>query len=148
MDCDSCNHVGYHLRRIDNLLMRSTTSLARSMGLDEVTVMNGWILTYLDRNSDRDIYQKDIEMQFGIKRSTVTNIVKLMEKKGLISRQTVPRDARLKKLVLTEKGKWAREVSYEAIKMTEEKIKRGISEEEIHYLCDIIEKMRKNLDVE
>ena len=36
-------------------------------------------------------------------RSTVTGVVKLMERKGLIRRESVSSDARLKKLVLTEK---------------------------------------------
>ena len=55
---------------------------ARSLNIDEVTVMHGWILAYLEDNREREIYQKDIEGKFGINRSTVTNIVKLMEKKG------------------------------------------------------------------
>lgn len=82
MKCDNCKYVGYHLRRLDNLLMRNTMAQARSMNLDEVTVMHGWILAYIYENQERDIYQKDIETKFGINRSTVTNIVKLMEKKA------------------------------------------------------------------
>lgn len=146
MNCDNCKHVGYHLRRLDNLLMRNTMAQARSMNLDEVTVMHGWILAYIYENQERDIYQKDIETQFGINRSTVTNIVKLMEKKGLISRESVPRDARLKKLVLTEKGILAKQASYEAVQATEKQTVLGISEEELDYFFRLIEKMRKNLE--
>lgn len=146
MKCDNCKHVGYHLRRLDNLLMRNTMAQARSMNLDEVTVMHGWILAYIYENQERDIYQKDIETQFGINRSTVTNIVKLMEKKGLISRESVPRDARLKKLVLTEKGILAKQASYEAVQATEKQTVLGISEEELDYFFRLIEKMRKNLE--
>lgn len=146
MKCDNCRHVGYHLRRLDNLLMRNTMAQARSMNLDEVTVMHGRILAYIYENQERDIYQKDIETQFGINRSTVTNIVKLMEKKGLISRESVPRDARLKKLVLTEKGILAKKASYEAVQATEKQTVLGISEEELDYFFRLIEKMRKNLE--
>ena len=39
-----------------------------------------------------------------ITRSTVTNILQLMERKGYIERRSVPQDARLKQLVLTEEG--------------------------------------------
>ena len=146
MNCDNCKHVGYHLRRLDNLLMRNTMAQARSMNLDEVTVMHGWILAYIYENQERDIYQKDIETQFGINRSTVTNIVKLMEKKELIRRESVPKDARLKKLVLTEKGIWAKKVSYEAVQATEKQTVLGISEKELDYFFKLIEKMRKNLE--
>ncbi|MGN0466850.1 MAG: MarR family winged helix-turn-helix transcriptional regulator [Lachnospiraceae bacterium] len=144
--CDNCRHVGYHLRKLDNLLMRNTMAKARSMNLDEVTVMHGWILAYIDENKEKEIYQKDIETQFGINRSTVTNIVKLMEKKELIRREPVPRDARLKKLVLTEKGILAREKSHETIQAIEKQIVLGISEEELDVFFHLIEKIRKNLE--
>lgn len=146
MNCDDCKHVGYHLRRLDNLLMRNTMAQARSLNIDEVTVMHGWILAYLDDNRDREIYQKDIETQFGINRSTVTNIVKLMEKKGLIRRESVPQDGRLKRLILTEKGSWAKKVSWEAVQAAEKQIVLGISEEELDEFFRLIEKMRKNLE--
>ena len=55
-------------------------------------------------NRDRDIFQKDVETEFSIGRSTVTNILKLMEKKGYIRREAVPQDGRLKRLVLLDKG--------------------------------------------
>ncbi len=50
------------------------------------------------------MFQRDIEREFSITRSTVTNILQLMERKGYIERRSVPQDARLKQLVLTEEG--------------------------------------------
>ncbi len=50
-------------------------------GLDEVTLMHGWILRYLYEHQDAEIYQKDIEKYFGICRSGVTNIIQALEKK-------------------------------------------------------------------
>ena len=73
------------------------SDFARERGVDELTAMHGWILGYLCRNEHKDIFQKDIEAEFKICRSTVTNILKLMEKKGYIKRESVPYDARLKK---------------------------------------------------
>ena len=63
-----------------------------------------WIIAYLYDHRDEDVYQKDIENAFSIARSTVTSILKLMEKKNYITRESVESDARLKKLVLTETG--------------------------------------------
>lgn len=146
MKCDSCKHVGYHLRRLDNLFMKNIMAQARSLNLDEVTVMHGWILGYLYDNREREIYQKDIETQFGINRSTVTNIVKLMEKKGLICRESVPHDGRLKRLVLTEKGIWTQKMNWEAVQAAERQIVFGISEQEMEQFFQLIEKMRKNLE--
>ena len=60
--------------------------------------MHGRILGYLYWSRPKDVYQKDIEEHFNITRSSVAGIVKLMEQKGYILRQSVQGDARLKKL--------------------------------------------------
>ena len=56
------------------------------------------------QNNDKDIYQKDLEKKFSVTRSTASKVVKLMVQKGLIVREEVESDARLKKLILTEKA--------------------------------------------
>ena len=66
--------------------------------------MQGWIIGYLYQNRDKEVFQRDIQEQFSIRRSTVTGILQLMEKNGLITRSSVERDARLKKLELTPPG--------------------------------------------
>ena len=54
--------------------------------------------------SDEDVFQKDLEAEFQMARSTASGILQSMEKKQLIIRESIPRDARLKRLVLTPKG--------------------------------------------
>ena len=66
--------------------------------------MQGWIIGYLYRHSDEDVFQKDLEAEFQMARSTASGILQSMEKKQLIIRESIPRDARLKRLVLTPKG--------------------------------------------
>ena len=46
----------------------------------------------------------DVEAAFNLSRSTTTNILQLMEKNGIIRREGVDYDARLKRLVPTEKA--------------------------------------------
>ena len=92
------------LRRVNNLIFRKIGQIARTNGVEAVTPMHGWIMEYLYRNSDTPVFQRDIEREFSITRSTVTNILQLMERKGYIARQSVAQDARLKQLVLTEKA--------------------------------------------
>ena len=91
------------LRRVNNLIFRKIGQIARTNGVEAVTPMHGWIMEYLYRNSDTPVFQRDIEREFSITRSTVTNILQLMERKGYIARRSVEQDARLKQLVLTEK---------------------------------------------
>lgn len=144
---DLCNKkaVGFRLRKLDNLMMRNMLACSRVLGLDEVTVMNGWILGYLSRNSEHDIFQKDVEAYFGIGRSTVTNIVKLMEKKQLIRRESVERDARLKKLVLTDKGREADEKVQTMLDWMERTLLEGITQEEQDGFYRMLDKLQMNL---
>ena len=72
--------------------------------VDNLTGTNGWVIGYLLENMDHDVYQRDIENAFSIRKSTVSKIIKLMENKDLIRRESVEYDARLKKIVLTDKA--------------------------------------------
>ena len=92
------------LRRVNNLIFRKIGQIARANGVEAVTPMHGWIMEYLYRHSETPVFQRDIEREFSITRSTVTNILQLMERKGYITRRSVEQDARLKQLVLTEKA--------------------------------------------
>lgn len=63
------------------------------------------ILHYIAAVSKKqDVYQRNLESEFHVRRSSVTSLVQQLEKKGLIERVSVESDARLKKLILTEQG--------------------------------------------
>ena len=100
--------IGPEIHCTDLKLSRNLSAHVRKSGVDEVTMMHGWIIRYLYENREQDIFQKDIEQRFAVGRSTVTNLIQLMEKKGFVKRESVKQDARLKKVILTEKGVQAR----------------------------------------
>ena len=75
-------YIGLEISKINNMLRRKCKRenlFAQSE--DEVTRKNGWIIGYLADNRDKDIFQKDIENKFSIRRSTVSGILQLMEKR-------------------------------------------------------------------
>ena len=100
--------IGFNIRSIDNMLMRKAMAMSdeESGKNGMMPVMQGWIMGYLYDHKEEEIFQRDIEAQFYIARSTVTCLVKQMEQKGYIARVAVERDCRLKRLCLLEKGKW------------------------------------------
>lgn len=139
--------IGYEIKTLDNLFFRNMISYETSRGtLDELTVMHRWILGFLYHNPGRDIFQKDIEREFSIARSTVTSIVKLMEKKGYILRENAAADARLKRLILTEKGKELHKCHIDNIEVLEQRVVRGLSQEEIGLFFSVTAKLKKNLE--
>ena len=112
---------------------------------DNVTRNNGWILNYLAYHSDRNIYQRDIENDFYIRRSTVSKVIRLMESKGLLRREAVPGDARLKKLVLTAEGKRIQAAIEREQQETERLLRRGVTEEELRVFHQVMEKFKNNI---
>ncbi len=144
MEC--AGKVGYEIKTLDHIIERNIINISLKNGMDRVTVMHGWIIGYLYANEHRDIYQKDLESEFCISRSTVTNILKLMEKKGYIERISVEKDARLKKIILTDKARKIQRQNYiDMHNMVETQLKKGISEEDMEKFIQIIRKMKENL---
>jgi len=137
--------LGPMIHQIDRLMFRNLSSRVRAEGLDEVTLMHGWVMRYLYENRDRVICQKDIEHTFDIRRSTVTNIIQLMEKKGYVERRSVPGDARLKCVSLTAKGEENHLQMEHLISMLEKEQVIDITEEELDSLYRIMTKIKKNL---
>ena len=111
-------HVGGEIRMLSNLIKRCMDD-----GMPpETTGMQGWIIGFLHRNEDRDMFQRDVEAEFNIRRSTATGILQLMEKNGFLLREPVAYDARLKKLVLTPKALAVHEGVISRIRATEARI--------------------------
>ena len=96
----------------------------------------------------KDIYQKDIETEFSVSRATASNMLAVMERKGLVRREAVEHDARLKKLVLTEKARALVDRSEQDMRDMEALLAKGLSEEEIRDLKRYLDQMLSNLDVD
>ena len=133
------------IRRVDNLIFRKINQFARENGVEQATPMHGWIIGYLYRHRDAAVFQRDIEREFSITRSTVTNILQLMERKGYIRRQSVPQDARLKQLVLTEEGIRFHENTIRSFHQTDDYVAGLLTEEENTELLRLLNKLRDAL---
>ncbi len=134
------------MRRVGNLIHRYQNELCREEGIEDVTMMHGWILGYLRHRAGQDVYQRDIERAFSITRSTVTNILQLMEKKGYIRRESVPQDARLKRLVATEQGVEIHDRIMSIFHRTDAHLESLLTPEENAELLRILEKLRTGLE--
>lgn len=143
---DSEKYIGREIRKTDNMLKRNRMNSEFHKQIQNITGTNGWIIGFLADNSEKDFFQKDIEEIFSLRRSTVSNMIQLMEKKDLIRRESVEYDARLKKLVLTEKALELHKAILKDVEENEKKLRNGISDEELETFFDVIEKIQKNLD--
>ena len=137
-------HVGFEIRVLSNLIYRKINQMSAQEG-DSLTAHQDWVLHYLIRGEGSDIAQRDIEREFSIRRSTASRTLQLMEKNGYIRREPVSYDARMKKLVITEKGKEARVRMQERLDRFELQLQSGISEEDLEHLSRIVGQMEENI---
>ena len=123
-----------------------SNSVASAIENDELTIMQKHVLKFVLLESlHRDLYQKDIEEEFQIRKSTVTGILKLMEKHGYIYRESVKKDARLKRIVPTAKAEEMRPKILEHIQKTEAKLIEGIAPEDVLICKKALGQMLYNL---
>lgn len=141
-------HMAREIKVLTSMLSRCINRAPNKQKVDEITGMNAWIIGYIAQNSDRDVFQRDFEREFGMTRSGASKVVHLMEKKGLIQKKSVPQDARLKKLVLTDKSRNLARLMEEDFYYVENTLCRGFSEEEIHQTVQYIRRMQQNLQEE
>ncbi len=137
-------HMGHRIRKLDNMLKRNMQLALSGQGVDELTAMNGFIIQYLHHHADQIIYQRDIEREFKIGRSAVTNILTRMEENGFIHRETDGSDARLKRLALTAKGEEQSQLLHDTIEWLNNRQLDGISDEEQKQFFSTLEKIEGN----
>ena len=140
---DGPKHISFVIRHLYKIMDRNFCHPRCEN--DGTTAYHGRIIGYLFERKNDDVYQKDIENCFGIRRSTVTKVLQAMESNGLITRTAVLSDARLKKITLTEKAVDMHEHFRAEIDSFEEMLSDGLSEEEKESFFLITEKIYKNL---
>ncbi len=138
--------IGRDVKRMSNLLRRIHSASPVVKEYENLTGMHGHVLGYLYHvSAERDVFQKDIEAVFEMRRSTASETLKLMETNGLIIRQAVETDGRLKKLILTDKAKEISKRVFEEFHETEAKITSGITDEELDAFYAVYDKVKANM---
>lgn len=91
----------------------------------------------------RCVFQREIEDVFRIKRSSVTSVLQTLEKKGLIIRESIPEDARVKKLVLTEEARKVQVCTCQALGKMEQEVRSLFTEGEFLQFLDYMNRIDK-----
>ena len=136
---------------IGKLIHMLSHEMKRNHPIDKViegdlTIMQKHILKFiLLETMHGDLYQKDIEEEFQIRKSTVTGYVQLMEKNGYLTRESDKEDARKKRLVPTEKAEGLRQAILEDIKINERMMAEGISDEDLITCKHVLYQVLQNL---
>ncbi len=104
------------------------------------------ILGYLYHYQEQPVYQRDLEKEFRISGATATNTLQVMEREGLIVRKAQDRDARLKRIQMTEEALQGHARMEAHMEMMENCITGGMTEEEVRQLFRLLGMVMKNLE--
>lgn len=136
--------IGKTIKLLSNYLNRRLLQIPAIKNQQDITPVQGMILGFIVEE-ERDIFQKDIEQTFTLRRSTVSGVLSSMEEAGLIIRERVESDARLRKITATEKGKKQHSLIKSELSAIEYQITAGLSDEEITAFLHTAEKIKRNL---
>lgn len=135
------NAHGHLINVISNRIKRLADEnlVNENVTVEQVKVMS---MIY---HSGGTVSQKEIEVAFGIRRSTVTSAMQILEKKGYIERKANPEDSRAKLVTLTEAGQEKNEKLISFIDVLEGKLLEGLCDEEQDTLRVLLLKVLDNI---
>lgn len=114
----------------------------------DMTAQQFHVIMLISLNSDKKIFQKDIEKDMDITGATASGIISRLEAKGYITRRTLDNDSRFKYLNLTDKALKLKDKIFVNIEKHEMIMTQGFSEEEKKTLMEFLERMLNNLQKE
>ena len=130
------------IKRLSNGISRE---MCAAFGSGMFSGAQGRTLHFLLAHTKIDIFQKDIEEEFGLRPPTATALLKELEQRGLIRKEPVPYDARKKKIVVTEEALQYKDCVLKGLEELNQKLTAGISDEEMQVFFSVTDKMLKNL---
>ena len=115
------------IHRLSRMIVQWNNKNLAQYGL---TTQQATIIGYLYFNRHKYVNQKAVEQEIGVKGSSVTSIIRNLEKQGLINRDRDTNDIRNKIIRLSEKGIQLRKVLFKQIVSMEKRLLKDVSPEE------------------
>lgn len=132
--------IGLHLARI-------TRGVSRAF--DEAMVAAGgstpaWLIL-ISLKTRQLGNQRQLAEAVGIRGATLTHHLNAMEDSGLVARRRDPANRRIQQVELTEAGEAAFHAMRTAATAFDERLRRGVSEEELTVLTRVLDKLHANV---
>lgn len=136
--------IGSEIKKIDNLIFRKIVSYSKN-NTNKLTPTQMMITRYLFKNSNRKIYQKDIEKDLSFRKSTISGIIQTMIKNNIITTISSKEDARSKEILLTENGiKINKEIEENILKF-DKILKNNINSDDLRIFFKVTKQIQENL---
>lgn len=142
---DTDASISLALKQISNAFAKDANRALKRIGL---TVSQAEVLLFLYHTPICEVSQRDIETYFGLQHPTVIGLLERLRKKGFVQCTVNQEDRRYRTVQLTEKARSIRQEMERRRREMEQNLLRGISEEHLSLLLEILSRMLVNISEE
>lgn len=139
--------VLFQMKQLQNLIVRNICMVMNQDKHVSLSLIQSEMIGYIIQ-SKQTIYQKDLEKIFKLRRSTISGILKTLERKNLIQKIGSEDDARVKKIILTTQAIEFYQRANQHLEQLEQKMLMGIPPEELQIFYQVVKKMQQNIETE
>lgn len=139
------HEIGKYIQIVSRQLKRN---MDETLSKYNVTGVQSMVIGYIYKKSKNgEVFAKDIEEEFEMRKATVAGIIQLMESNGLIERKAKEGDCRLKSIVLTPKALEIQAIVKKQVNIAEKNIVKEMTKEEQKQFLTLLKKASINLEV-
>lgn len=133
------------VKMLSNELNRKVAELLKEDG-EPSSGIQMRVLNFIHRNNcaNQPVYQKDLEQEFDVRRSTATGILQRLEKRLLIERKSCEEDNRLKAIFLTPSGQQKVKENICKLEDFDDQLVRGLSQEDLEVFFQVLNQLSEN----
>lgn len=143
------NRIAYEIITLDHNIRRFLINEGKCAPIKNMpSQVQMRIVHYLIQNKDTDIYQRDLEKVFNLRRSTISGILKTMEKHNIIIRTDSKIDARSKKIELSSTSLKFYNESRKVFEKVNSILTKDIDTDDLEIFFKVAQKMKENLNEE
>jgi DNA-binding MarR family transcriptional regulator len=140
--------VGHELAYTNNLIARRIARGGNNKYAMNISPIQVRIVKYLVKQNNKAILQKDMEYIFNIRRSTVSGVIKTMEKNNIIIRENVKDDNKSKEIKLTNEVYLRANDLVRKLRELDLELLKDINKEDLEVFMRVLKNIQDNLKEE
>lgn len=140
--------IGHELVYTNNLIARRIARGGNNKYAMNISPIQVRIVKYLVKQNNKAILQKDMEYLFNIRRSTVSGVIKTMEKNNIIIRENVKDDNKSKEIKLTDEVYKRANDLVKELKELDLELLKDVNKEDLEVFMRVLKNIQDNLKEE
>lgn len=140
--------IGHELAYTNNLIARKIARGGNNKYAMNISPIQVRIVKYLVKQNNKAILQKDMEYIFNIRRSTVSGVIKTMEKNNIIIRENVKDDNKSKEIKLTDDVYLRANELVRKLRELDLELLKDVNKEDLEVFMRVLKNIQDNLKEE